>query len=264
MHNGKLQRVRVRILVKAYPQPSSTYEETVCVAAISEDGTEMLRLYPIRYRHLPEEKKFNRFDLVELDIERRKGDPRPESRHVVEESIQIISRADKVTATDKVKFWQPFVVPTLKELHEQQRLTRRSFGIIKPDQGSLKFLVEKEEESGEEDRAINNQMFSLFEKSLPQLRKPEFSFSYRFTCGGHAHRHHIHDWEVQAAYFKFCRDYGDKAIEKLKQKYELEIPSSNPHFIMGTMKARPQSFILIGILRPGEEIDLIQRQPELF
>ncbi len=257
----------MRILVKAYPQSSKTYEETVCVAAVSEDGKEMLRLYPIRYRHLPKESRFERFDLVELDMEHRKGDPRPESRHVVENSIRITSSGKKVTARDKIKLWQPFVVPTLKDLHEQQKLTGRSFGIIKPDDGSLKFIVEKEEDSREEDRAMNSatfQMFSLFEASLPQLHKPEFSFSYRFTSGGHAHRHHIHDWEVQAAYFNFRRLYGNKAIEKLKEKYELEIPSRNPHFIMGTMKARPQSFILIGILRPGEDIDVVERQPLLF
>jgi hypothetical protein len=267
MPNGKLQRIRVRILVKAYPQPSNKYEETVCVAAISEDGMEMLRLYPIRYRHLQEEKKFDRFDLVELDLEPTKGDPRPESRHVDEASIRIISRGTKVTARDKAKLWQPFVVPTLKELHEQQKSTRRSFGIIKPDDGSLKFFVEREEEASEEDRAINTaafHMFSLFEASLPQLEKPEFAFGYRFTSGGHSHRHHIHDWEVQAAYLNFRRRYGDEASYRLKEMYQSVIPSKNPHFIMGTMKARPQSFIVIGILRPGEELELIERQPGLF
>lgn len=45
----------MRILVKAYPQPSRTYEETVCVVSVNGDGREMLRLFPIRYRHLPKD-----------------------------------------------------------------------------------------------------------------------------------------------------------------------------------------------------------------
>lgn len=47
---GKHQKRRVRILVKAFPQPSNKHEETVCCAGVTEDGLELLRLYPIRYR----------------------------------------------------------------------------------------------------------------------------------------------------------------------------------------------------------------------
>ena len=50
---GKHQKRRIRILVKALPQPSTKHEETVCCAGVTEDGRELLRLYPIRYRRLP-------------------------------------------------------------------------------------------------------------------------------------------------------------------------------------------------------------------
>lgn len=121
MPSGKQQRARVRILVKAYPQPSKTYEETVCVAAISEDGREMLRLFPIRYRQLPKDRQFDRFDLVELDMERPRDDHRPESRHVIEDSIRIVGYGDNVSDAAKVGLWKPFVVPTLKALHDQNK-----------------------------------------------------------------------------------------------------------------------------------------------
>lgn len=52
------ERIRARVLVKAYPQPSEQYGETVCVAAITEDGSRLLRLYPIRFRHLDPEQRF--------------------------------------------------------------------------------------------------------------------------------------------------------------------------------------------------------------
>ena len=46
---GKHQKRRVHILVKAFPQPSTKHEETVCCAGVTEDGRKLLRLYPIRY-----------------------------------------------------------------------------------------------------------------------------------------------------------------------------------------------------------------------
>ena len=119
---------RVCILVKAYPQPSQKYEETVCVAAVTE-AHELVRLYPIRFRHLPEDKRFNRFDWIEVDMTRALDDPRPESFKVKEDSIRIVLREDKQSPEDKVRLWKSSVV----EWHPAQpgnRSTRLSFGAI--------------------------------------------------------------------------------------------------------------------------------------
>jgi hypothetical protein len=267
MSSGKQSRGRVRILVKAYPQPSRSYEETVCVAAVSEDGREMLRLFPIRYRQLPEDRQFVRFDLVELDMELPHDDYRPESRHVIEDSIRIISNGKDISDEAKVRLWKPFVVPTLKELHEQNKTTKRSFGIIKPDDGSVKFFVKATKDVAGDDRAMNQvafQQVSLFEAPLPKLPIPDYAFGYRFTSGGHAHEHLIHDWEVQAAYIAYRRRYGDKALDMLQQEYGERIPARNLHFILGTMKAHPQTFIIIGLLRSAIGPDDLDKQGGLF
>lgn len=68
----------IRILVKAFPQHSDKYEETVCCAGITEDTQELLRLYPIRYRRLDKTNKFERYDLVEM-VTTKANDPRPEA-----------------------------------------------------------------------------------------------------------------------------------------------------------------------------------------
>lgn len=267
MSSGKQSRGRVRILVKAYPQPSRTYEETVCVAAISEDGSEMLRLFPIRYRQLPEERQFDRFDLVDLDTELPRDDHRPESRHVIEDSIRIVGRGDDVSDEGKVRLWKPFVVQTLKDLHEQNKATKRSFGIIKPDDGSVKFFVKATKDVADDDRAMNQvafQQVSLFEAPLAKRPTPEYAFGYRFTSGGHPHEHLIHDWEVQAAYIAYRRRYSDRALEVLMQEYGERIPARNLHFILGTMKAHPQTFIIIGLLRSPVSPDDLDKQPGLF
>lgn len=57
--------------------------------------------------------------------------------------------------------------------------------------------------------------------------------------------------------------YGDKALDMLRQEYGQNIPTRNPHFILGTMKAHPQTFI-IGILRSGIDPADLDRQGGLF
>jgi len=77
---------------QSLPQASKAHEETVCCAGISEDGTELLRLFPIRFRRLPKEHQFERFDLVEMTATKA-SDPRPESYRVDEASIRLIERS---------------------------------------------------------------------------------------------------------------------------------------------------------------------------
>jgi hypothetical protein len=122
-------RLRVRILVKAFPQPSKKHEETVCCAGITEDGQQLLRLFPIRFRRLPKEQQFERFDLVEM-LATKASDPRPESYRVDEASIQLIEKASTLTDEAKVRLWQPFIAPSLKALHDENRTTSRSLGTM--------------------------------------------------------------------------------------------------------------------------------------
>jgi hypothetical protein len=267
MPSGKQWRARVRILVKAYPQPSRTYEETVCVAAISDDGRDMLRLFPIRYRQLPKDRQFDRFDLVELTMEIPRDDPRPESRHVIEDSIRIIGRGKEINDAAKVRLWQPFVASTLKVLHVENKKTQRSFGIVRPDPGSVRFFIKPTKDIDADGRAMNEaayQQVSLFEEPLAKLPPPDYAFGYKFTSGGHSHEHLIHDWEVQAAYIAYRRRYGDRTLDMLRQEYGERIPSHNLHFILGTMKAHPQTFIIIGLLRSPISPDDLDKQPRLF
>jgi hypothetical protein len=180
MVTSKNRTLRVRILVKAFPQPSKAHEETVCCAGISEDGAELLRLFPIRFRRLPKENQFDRFDLVQMTATKA-SDPRPESYRVDEASIRLIERS---TLTDgaKVRIWQPFIATSLKQLHEDNRTTNRSLGIIRPDPGSIKFLVKPARDANAEDRDLAEQVHqmqqsSLLEDALTPLEKPEFAFS---------------------------------------------------------------------------------------
>lgn len=267
MNSGRLTQHRAWILVKAYPQPSRQYGETVCVAGISEDGQSFVRLYPIRFRHLPEEKRFRRFDLIEFDAFRPSDDRRPESWRVREDSIKVIQRADKTSQESRARLWLPHVRPSLEKLFEDQRENGTSLGIVSVEPESMRFHVTPFPQVSDDDkqniRSVQSQN-SLFEEEIPELPDPEYAFAYSFTAGGRQHRMRIHDWEVQVSWQKYKRAYGAQAMEKLRDYYERKIPGMNPHFLVGTLSARPHQFILIGVLRTTEDLEALRRQSSLL
>lgn len=262
-----LQRYRARIciLVKAYPQPSQKYEETVCCAGITDAG-KLLRLYPIPYRRLSPEQRFGRFDVIEAIIERDTSDFRPESHRVDPDSIEIVQHEKQMDDASKVRLWAPFVVESLVRLRDENVATERSLGIIKPDNGSLRFKARPHTQNADDEAAFAS-MYSqqgLFQEKALRPLKMEYQFGYSFTCGGVSHEMKIHDWEAQATYFNYKRNYGPGALNVMRDQYEVMLPRQNLHFIMGTMKAHPRQFIVIGMLRSTISPEDAMRQESLF
>ena len=191
------QRERALILVKAFPQPSQKYEETVCCAGLTPEG-QFVRLYPIRYRHLPERQRFDRWDLIEYEATRAPGDGRPESRHVSEDTIRIVQGRDHMPPDQRVRIWAPHVSPSLVALREANLADARSLGIVRPDAGSLRFKYTKlSPEAARAKQAEFRQVSLLESETLPEL-PVEYEFRYQFTCAGTSHDMKLHDWEVQA------------------------------------------------------------------
>lgn len=256
-------------MVKAFPQPSKKHEETVCCAGITDDGKELLRLFPIRYRRLPKDDQFDRFDLVEMTITKATSDSRPESYRVDEGSIHVLGPGKALADAARVRLWSPFIAPSLKQLMAENSATGRSLGIIKPDPGSLNFIIKEADQSDTEDQEVAEMLFeqvSLLEDPLKPLDRPKYSFAYHYTCDGYPHKHQVHDWEVQAAFINYSRLYKteDKALAMLQQEYGQNIPQRNLHFIMGTMASHPKTFIVIGLLRSPLDPDEVSKQGDLF
>jgi hypothetical protein len=66
---GRPVRMRVLITVKAAPNPSEKYGETVCVAGLrlDLDAAGWVRLYPVNFRELDGDGQFRKYDVVSLD-----------------------------------------------------------------------------------------------------------------------------------------------------------------------------------------------------
>ncbi len=269
MPSGKNTTRQIRILVKAFPQPSSKHEETVCCAGVAQDTGELLRLFPIRYRRLDKGDQFDRFDLVEMTVTKA-SDPRPESYRVDESSIHLVEKGDQLRDIAKVGLWAPHIAPSLRTLMAQNKAENRSLGIVKPDPGSLRFKIKAVANSDKDDQMIAElvyrQQASLLEEPLKAISRPKYSFSYEYTCADHSHKHQIHDWEVQAAFINYRRQYKteDKTLAMIRQEYGENIPQRNLHFVMGTMASHARTFIVIGLLRSGFDPAELAKQQELF
>ncbi len=87
---------RVLITVKTYPNPSKKYQETVCVAGIDIDSNKWIRLYPIPFRDLDEDKKFKKYNIIEVKANKSTDDHGPESYKIDIGSIKIIDHLDTV------------------------------------------------------------------------------------------------------------------------------------------------------------------------
>ncbi len=70
---------KVLIAVKTYPTLSTKYDELVCTAGFLEDGS-WVRIYPIPFRKLDYDKRYSKYDWVEIDLVKNGLDFRPESQ----------------------------------------------------------------------------------------------------------------------------------------------------------------------------------------
>ena len=85
----KFETKQILITVKAYPNPSPKYSETVCCAGVDLNNYQWVRLYPIPYRDLDDQKKFKKYSIIEVACAMPRDDKRPESFRVNPNTIKI-------------------------------------------------------------------------------------------------------------------------------------------------------------------------------
>ena len=244
------------VIVKAYPNPSAKYFESVCVAAVTrEEG--WVRLYPVGFRSLPEKQRFKKYQVIRLRMQQHDRDRRPESFRPDEHSIQL----RKVVGTEDKwrERWQwirPTLGVTMCELQRMQESSKRSLACIKPREID-KLIVEASdaEWAGRKQGTIDQMV--LFDPLDTKLEKIPFTFKYRYRCedpGCRGHNQSIIDWELMERYRKL-RNQGvpPEAIpEEIRKKFLGELCGSkkDTHFFVGNHSLYPLSFMVLGVFWP--------------
>jgi hypothetical protein len=88
----------------------------------------------------------------------------------------------------------------------------------------------------------------------------------RASICGAAGRHvnQCGDWETSAAFWKLTRSHGEAAaLKHLAGTYNDLYPSKGMVFAMGTVKARPRQWLLLGVIRLNELNEEQKRQGTL-
>jgi len=246
------------ITVKAYPNPSAKYHESVCVAAITkEEG--WIRLYPVQFRSLPPAQRFKKYQRVRLRMRKHESDRRPESYRPDEHSIEL---GDVIGTRERWFERRQWIKPTLSNsmcaILERQAIDKMSLGVFRPKEVSDFVIMDDSPEwSGRKQSTIDQLM--LFEERKEQLEKIPFVFKYKYVCDDDrckGHEQSIIDWELMELYRNVRNHVSEPSDIKarIRAKYldELCGPRKDTHFFVGNHSRFPKSFMVLGVFWPPD------------
>jgi len=253
--NGDTKRVLVT--VKAYPNPSTKYGETVCVAGVDTKTGKWVRIYPIPYRDLDESKKFKKYATIEVRTIKPTKDKRPESFQADAGSIKHIDYFD---TKDKWERRKKVVLPTVDksfcDIIKQNLATKKSLGMFKPK--NVEFISCKAKSKDSKARESCYAQLSFFDKKKKAIEAIPYEFRYQFHCENEpscpGHNLLIIDWEIGQAYRDWRHKYKpDEHLLKMISKRWLDLmcaPKNDVYFFVGNMHRFPKTFMILGVFYP--------------
>jgi hypothetical protein len=265
----ELPSTRVLITVKTYPLPSRSYTELVCTAGLL-DGERWIRMYPIPFRFLQDQKQYPKYSWVEMNLVRNKKDFRPESyspKLGVDEPIKVfeqIGTANQWAARKSYVLKEVFTSMSDLISLAKDPSHRKSPATLKPSR-IVDFIIEEDEREWKKEWQDQLKQFNMFELPTDQghkkvVKKLPYKFSYRFLSDGdkEPRKMMIEDWEIGALFWKcLYRADGDEqvALNMVKQKYLDEFSEKDLHLFVGTTlkfhaMSAPNPFVIIGVFYP--------------
>jgi hypothetical protein len=228
------------------PNPSKKYGETVCCAGVTADG-KWKRLYPIRFRHL-QENKFKRWAWVQFEYRKPTGDTRPESCHVWEDRLAVDGELPK---NERLSLLDPLIHLSTEEAAKRGM----SLTLIRPANPEFRYrkkspgIIAAEREG----YRLAAQQKSMLDKELEALDPVPYAFAFTYEDVAGRHTMTCTDWETSATYWYWSKAYGERgALDRMLKTFNEEYPSKGMVFAMGTLKKRPKQWMLLGVIRLDE------------
>jgi hypothetical protein len=253
-------RLQVLVTVKAAPNPSDKYGETVCVAGLSTDPVRpgWVRLYPINFRELGADAAFRKYDVVSVDAVPARQDSRRESWRPRMTTLQVENHLQEW------RHRRPWLDPaistdtTMCRLHRGATMDSPSLALIRP-RLVTGLKIDRHPGWTPQQRAKIEQyvgQFDLFGNTdRSALEAPRYSGSYRYLCHDDAcpgHQQGILDWEFVALQ-RHLHDHDDSATrEALTQKFLAQMCGTDREiaFYVGNQAKRPRVFSVLGVYYP--------------
>ena len=194
---------RVVVIIKAMPNPSQKYGETVCCAGITPEG-KWKRLYPVRFRNLGE-KKFARWNWLDFAYRLPDRDNRVESCHVYEDRMSV---SGTLAQKQRANFLNPLTLASTDEAAARGM----SLTLIRPSDTKFFYKRKRPQDIDAERAAYQHaaRQKSMLDKEIAAFEPVPFlfMFSYRDASGKHSMR--CGDWETSAAYYNLSKKYGEQ------------------------------------------------------
>ena len=274
----KTRKTKVLILCKTYPSPSSKYSETSCVAGM-EEGSTLLRLFPVPFRLINDDRQFKKWQIIECEVAKARDDRRKESHHIQVDSIQMLG--PPVSTRDgwlsRLTWLNAHPIHSDFASVEAARQTNGdSLAFLRPEEMvGLEITPATEPDWTDDERSKllqHQRQGGLFDpadaRQIKMLRKLPYDFHYRYRCRSGAsvveYRHKIVDWEAGALYWNCRRKYGAGWEEKFREKMERMLPAADLIFLMGTIHRFPDQWLIVSLIYPPRRQPEPVVQPSLF
>lgn len=248
----QIERAKILITVKTYPQASTKYEETVCTAGL-RDGRNWIRIYPVPFRSLETKYKFKKYQWIEADITRDLRDPRPESYKLAGEIKTLNVLDTKHEWEERKNFVLSKIYYNIDTLiyEARNKSCATSLATFKPKKivdFKIKYQRPKRQPGKKEQHL--------------QCKIEYVPYNFYYTLideSGRRSTMQIRDWEIYQLYrkLKYCYGTNRKKIEKiLRDKYLLDIANKRDLFLfLGTSKIwhirrSRNPFMIIGVFYP--------------
>lgn len=283
---------RILVTVMTYPSLSEKHLETVCTAGFREDGS-WIRIFPIPYRVIFADNdvpRYHKWQWIEIDVEKRTQDSRPESYHIynidtLKIDPNILGKKGKWTDWNLRLQWvlkNKKVFTNMTELLALTKQNQISLAVLKPTHVNCVVCCDlRKKDEGKSMEKYADKLVRLKAKYQADLRqtnifedeqdmtdyfhfaeKIPYKFSYEFvTEDGITRTLMIEDWEIGSLYRNCIRkDKNEEtAVQKVIQKYE-NMAKQDIYLFLGTSyewhKRAPAPYLIIGVFAPPQNRQL--------
>lgn len=260
---GEWQTIDVLVTVKAYPSVSTTYGEAVCIAGVRTDNRhrEWARLFPVKFRDLPAERRFAKYQFVRVRACKHSTDTRSETWRPDLDSIEPGEVIDaKRYWTQRSAILDPLIGPSMCELiRGRQGGGGSSLGLVRPREIlGIRVTPATSWSAGQQGTVGQGNLLT----SKTDLVKPAHAFAYRYLCedpGCKTHTQTIVDWELGEAY-RSWPETGDKLLDAIRGHWLNDLcgPDRDPMLFVGDQHTRPGQFLVLGTWWPARRPDAHQ------
>ena len=266
-----MSRERILIAVKAYPTLSKKYAELVCTAGFREDGS-WVRIYPLPFRSLEDEKRFKKYQWIEIDLEKNPKDPRRESYRPRDiKNIKPLEFIDTNNAWEKRRKFileKNTVHTNLNQIIQAAKNNEYSLAIFKPKK-ILDFIAEPTDSKWElsKEEAVKAAIgqgslfdeLELYPSDFKLMPKLPWKFKYKFLDDeDKSSTLMIEDWEIGQLYWN-CLEGStrEEAVRKVRQKYLDDLARTKDiHLFLGTTRRWHSTgrnpYVIIGTFYPPQ------------